>query len=193
MSDYLITQLRATPNVEVRLGARVADAHGDPPGGPHLEDRTGQRDEGAAAAVFIMIGAEPHTDGSATASSSDDRGFILTDRDCPGAWPLQRAPLPFETSLPGVFAVGDVRHGSVKRVAGAVGEGSVAVGSVHEYLAARESRQRRPSASDPMRRRLMLTAAGSIGHRDAPSSGRLGHGCIEPPWSLGQWLVVPDR
>ena len=65
----------------------------------------------------------------------NDRGFILTGRDLPqGAWPLPRPPLPFETSLPGVFAVGDVRYGSVKRVAGAVGEGSVAVGSVHEYL-----------------------------------------------------------
>ena len=65
----------------------------------------------------------------------DDRGFILTGRDLrkPG-WPLQRAPLPFEASLPGVFAVGDVRYGSVKRVAGAAGEGSVAVGSVHQYL-----------------------------------------------------------
>jgi thioredoxin reductase (NADPH) len=62
--------------------------------------------------------------------------FVLTGRDIPQhAWPLQRAPLPFETNMPGVLAAGDVRHGSVKRVAGAVGEGSVAVGSVHQYLA----------------------------------------------------------
>jgi thioredoxin reductase (NADPH) len=64
-----------------------------------------------------------------------DGGFILTGRDVPAeAWPLGRAPLPFETSLPGVFAAGDVRYGSVKRVAAAVGEASVTVGSVHQYL-----------------------------------------------------------
>ena len=79
----------------------------------------------------------------------NDRGFILTGRDLPqGVWPLRRLPLPFETSLPGVFAVGDVRFGSVMRVAGAVGEGSVAVGSVHEYLTGPDSGDRRPSASN---------------------------------------------
>ena len=105
-----------------------------------LEDvRTGQREEVPAAAVFVMIGAEPRTEWLGDARPGDDRGFILTGRDIPpGAWPLQRPPLPFETSMPGVFAVGDVRHGSVKRVAGAVGEGSVAVGSVHQYLSAIE-------------------------------------------------------
>jgi thioredoxin reductase (NADPH) len=89
-----------------------------------------------AAAVFILIGAEPHTDWLRNAVLLDDHGFVLTGNDVPAdAWRLTRAPLPFESSLPGVFAAGDVRHGSVKRVAGAVGEGSVAVGSVHRYLA----------------------------------------------------------
>jgi thioredoxin reductase (NADPH) len=83
-----------------------------------------------------MIGAEPHTEWLCNLICLDERGFVLTDRDLlRPAWPLERAPLPFETSLPGVFAVGDVRHGSIKRVAGAVGEGSVVVGSVHQYLA----------------------------------------------------------
>jgi thioredoxin reductase (NADPH) len=137
MSDYLITQLKATPNVEVRLRTRVSGGHGE----ARLETliledaRTGQRDQVPAIAVFIMIGAEPCTEWLHGVVEPDDRGFILTGRDVPVAsWPLTRAPLPFETSLPGVFAAGDVRHGSVKRVAGAVGEGSVAVGSVHQYL-----------------------------------------------------------
>lgn len=138
MSAYLITQLTATPNVEVKLHTQIAGAHGD----ARLETLTledtvsGERECLPAAAVFIMIGAEPHTEWLRNLICLDKRGFVLTDRDLPRrAWPLQRAPLPFETSLPGVFAVGDVRHGSIKRVAGAVGEGSVAVGSVHQYLA----------------------------------------------------------
>jgi thioredoxin reductase (NADPH) len=82
-----------------------------------------------------MIGAQPRTTWIRHALALDDRGFILTDRDLrPGTWPLTRAPLPFETSLPGVLAAGDVRYGSIKRVAAAAGEGSVAVGSVHQYL-----------------------------------------------------------
>jgi thioredoxin reductase (NADPH) len=138
MSDYLVQQITAAPNVEVRLHTRVVDGRG-----AHrlealvLEDgRTGRREAVAAAAVFVLIGADPRTDWLRGVLQRDARGFILTGRDVPAAgWPLARPPLPFETSLPGVFAVGDVRYGSVKRVAGAVGEGSVAVGSVHQYLA----------------------------------------------------------
>ena len=138
MSDYLITQIKATPNVEVRLRTRVVDGHGE----TRLESlivedsRTGHREQVPAAAVFIMIGAEPYTEWLRGLVELDDRGFVLTGRDVPlESWSLTRTPLPFETSLPGVFAAGDVRNGSVKRVAGAVGEGSVAVGSVHQYLA----------------------------------------------------------
>jgi thioredoxin reductase (NADPH) len=88
-----------------------------------------------ATAVFILIGAEPHTDWLAPVLSLDRDGFVMTGRDVPQTqWPLAREPYPFETSRPGIFAAGDVRYGSVKRVAGAVGEGSVAVGSVHRYL-----------------------------------------------------------
>ena len=137
MSDYLITQLKATPNIEVRLRTRVADGHGQARlEALTVEDvRTGQRGQVPAAAVFVMIGAEPRTQWLRDLIKLDNRGFILTGRDVPpGAWPLPRPPLPFETNLPGVFAAGDVRYGSVKRVAGAVGEGSVAVGSVQQYL-----------------------------------------------------------
>jgi thioredoxin reductase (NADPH) len=137
MSDYLITQLKATPKVDVRLRTRVADGHGEGRlEALTIEDlQTGQREKVPAAAVFIMIGAEPCTAWLHGTVELDSRGFVLTGRDIPLAyWPLTRAPLPFETSMPGVFAAGDIRHGSVKRVAGAVGEGSVTVGSVHQYL-----------------------------------------------------------
>jgi thioredoxin reductase (NADPH) len=95
------------------------------------DDRTGTTQEVAAAALFVLIGADPHTDWLSFAVERDEHGFVLTGHDiAPAAWPLERPPLPFETSLPGVFAVGDVRYGSIKRVAEAVGEGSVAVRSV---------------------------------------------------------------
>jgi thioredoxin reductase (NADPH) len=138
MSDYLVRQIQATPNVEVRLHTRVVGGRGDTRlESLILQDDQGQQEEVAAAAVFIMIGAKPHTDWLAPVLSLDKNGFVLTGRDIPGAhWVLEREPYPFETSRRGVFAAGDVRHGSVKRVAGAVGEGSVAVGSVHRYLAA---------------------------------------------------------
>ena len=138
MSDYLVRQIQATPNIAVRLNTRVVSGRGDTRlEGLTVEDHQGRQEEVAAAAVFIMIGAKPHTDWLAPILSLDPNGFVLTGRDVPGTnWTLEREPQPFETSRAGVFAAGDVRHGSVKRVAGAVGEGSVAVGSVHQYLAA---------------------------------------------------------
>jgi thioredoxin reductase (NADPH) len=137
MSDYLVRQIQATRNIAVRLLTRVVGGHGDTRlESLALEDNQAQQEEVPAAAVFIMIGAKPHTDWLAPSLSLDKDGFILTGRDIPGTnWALKREPYPFETSRPGVFAAGDVRHDSVKRVAGAVGEGSVAVGSVHRYLA----------------------------------------------------------
>jgi thioredoxin reductase (NADPH) len=138
MSDYLIRQIEATPNVEVRLRTRVTEGRG----AQRLQalvlqdDRTGTTPEVAAAALFVLIGAEPRTEWLSDAVERDAHGFVLTGHDIPAsAWRLERPPLPFETSLPGVFAVGDVRHGSIKRVAEAVGEGSVAVRSVHRHLA----------------------------------------------------------
>lgn len=138
MSDYLITQLQATENIHIRLRTCLVDGRGQ----NRLEALTvedaarGEREEVPAAAVFVLIGAEPRTEWLRDVVERDGRGYILTGRDVTQpSWPLARPPLPFETSMPGVFAVGDARHGSVKRVAGAVGEGSVAVGSVHQYLA----------------------------------------------------------
>ena len=116
---------------------RVTDGHGDTRlRALTLEDLdTGQHEQVPTPAVFIMIGAQPRTDWIRDALALNDHGFILTGQDLPPKrWPLTRAPLPFETSLPGVLAAGDVRYGSIKRVAAAVGEGSVAVGSVHQYL-----------------------------------------------------------
>ena len=138
MSDYLVRQIQATPNVVVRLRTQVVGGRGDARlERLTLEDGQGRQEEIPAAAVFIMIGAKPHTHWLAPILSLDKDGFVLTGRDLPVTdWALEREPYPFETSRPGVFAAGDVRHGSVKRVAGAVGEGSVAVGSVHQYLAA---------------------------------------------------------
>jgi thioredoxin reductase (NADPH) len=137
MSSYLISQLEAAPNIDVRVRTRVIDGHGeDRLVALTLEDAlSGQREEVPAAAVFVMIGAAPLTEWLGDQVQRDARGFILTGRDVPeDAWPLERAPLPFETSTPGVFAVGDVRFGSVMRVASSVGEGSVAVNSVGQYL-----------------------------------------------------------
>jgi thioredoxin reductase (NADPH) len=138
MSDYLVTQLRSTPNISIRTKTQVVDASGAQRlEGLVLEDaQTAAREDVQAAAVFVLIGAEPRTDWLHEVVERDDRGFILTGADVVSErWPLDRPPFPFESSLPGVFAVGDVRHGSVKRVASAVGEGSVAIGSVHQYLA----------------------------------------------------------
>jgi thioredoxin reductase (NADPH) len=144
MSDYLVRKVEATPNIAVVLHTEVVDGHGRQRlEGLTLRDRhTGVTREVPASAMFILIGAEPRTDWLEGTVERDERGYLLTGRDLTGAdgrpppgWPLERQPLPLETSLPGVFAVGDVRYRSVKRVASAVGEGSIAVQLVHEYLA----------------------------------------------------------
>ena len=143
MSDYLIRQIEVAPNVAVRFGTEVIDGGGD----GHLEEitvrerTTGDTSAHPASALFVMIGAEPHTDWLPDAIHRDERRFILTGQDLvrrgqlPAGWPLERAPRLLETSIPGVLAIGDVRHGSVKRVASAVGEGATAVALIHEYLA----------------------------------------------------------
>jgi thioredoxin reductase (NADPH) len=140
MSDYLVRQIQATPNVDVRLRSRIVEGHGEERlASLDLENAEGRRETIGSTAVFVMIGAEARTDWLGPSIRRDDHGFVLTGRDLPpDAWATGRPPLPFETSVPGVFAVGDVRHGSIKRVAEAVGEGSVAVGSVHQHLARRQ-------------------------------------------------------
>jgi thioredoxin reductase (NADPH) len=143
MSDYLVQKVRATPNITMVLHTEVVDGHGRQRlEGLTLRDRhTGATRTVAASAVFVLIGAEPRTDWLDGVVERDERGYVLTGHDLlrggrPAAsWPLERPPLLLETSLPGVFAAGDVRYRSVKRVASAVGEGSIAVQLVHEYLA----------------------------------------------------------
>lgn len=137
MSHYLVQQIEATPNIEVRTGSEVVDGGGD---GwlDHLvlRDRvTGAESTVDADALFLMIGARPRTAWLPATVECDSGGFVMTGTQV-GAFGLpDRDPFPLETSLPRVLAVGDVRHGSVKRVASAVGEGSIAIQYVHQLLA----------------------------------------------------------
>jgi thioredoxin reductase (NADPH) len=140
MSRYLIDQIEAAPNVSVWTGAAIVELLGD----GHLESirvasGDGER-EVPAHAAFVFIGALPHTDWVAGVVERDARGFILSGADFPGpdrrpaGWPIRRSPFWLETSAPGIFVAGDVRHRSVKRVASAVGEGAMAVQFVHQHL-----------------------------------------------------------
>ena len=142
MSQYLIDQIKETPNIQLWTHASVAEVHGD----THLEEisvvcsDTSKVERVPASAMFIFIGALPRTDWLANTIERDERGFVLTGADLmqagqhPKGWSLDRDPFLLETNVPGIFAVGDVRHGSVKRVASGVGEGSVAVQFIHQYL-----------------------------------------------------------
>ena len=142
MSQYLIDQIQQTPNIQIWAHASVAELHGD----KRLEEvsilcsDTDKIERVPASSIFIFIGALPRTDWLAGLVERDDRGFILTGPDLirngerPKGWVLDRDPFLLETNVPGIFAVGDVRHGSVKRVASGVGEGSVAVQFIHQYL-----------------------------------------------------------
>jgi thioredoxin reductase (NADPH) len=140
MSNYLIRALEATPKVTVRLRTEVIDGGGgDALEYLRLADRaTGSVEEVAADALFIMIGGRPHAQWLSSEIARDDGGYLLTGREIlhhTGAlWNASREPLPLETSMPGVFAAGDVRHGSIARVAAAVGDGATAVRLVHDYL-----------------------------------------------------------
>ena len=138
MSSYLIERIDASDKIRVEPHTEVAGVLGDRRvEGLRLRNGTDER-EVAADALFIFVGQAPRTAWMHGVVRRDERGFVLTGADLgtpPPDWPLEVPPLPLETSVPGVFAAGDVRHGSVKRVAEAVGEGSVAVGSVHQYLA----------------------------------------------------------
>ena len=139
MSEYLIRELHSLPNVDIRLNTRVVDGIGvHRLEGLLIENATGARETLDASALFVLIGAEPRTAWLPPSIEQDDRGFILTSHAAAPEWPERaapRAPFLYETTLAGVFAVGDVRSGSVKRVASAVGEGGVVVSSVHQYLA----------------------------------------------------------
>ena len=142
MSQYLIDQIQQTPNIQLWTHASVTEVHGN----SHLEEisvlcsDTNKIERVSANAVFIFIGALPRTDWLGDLVERDERGFVFTgpdlvrDGDRPKGWGLDRDPFLLETNVPGIFAVGDVRHGSIKRVASGVGEGSVAVQFIHQYL-----------------------------------------------------------
>jgi len=142
MSRYLVDRIADTENIEVVPGTVVAGVRG----GDRLEAITlcsvagGTRREVPADALFIFIGTAPRTEIVAGLVARDAQGFVLTGRDTlvhgkrPPGWDLDRDPFPFETSVPGIFVAGDARHGSGKRVAAAVGEGSATIGMVHRYL-----------------------------------------------------------
>jgi thioredoxin reductase (NADPH) len=142
MSHYLINQIAETPNIEVCLETEVLEAHGE----NYLEaittinKKSGETEKRPADALFAFVGAMAHTDMVADVVERNSAGFILTGPDLihegkrPTGWSLKRDPYLLETSVPGIFAAGDVRQGAVRRVASAVGEGAVAVSFVHQYL-----------------------------------------------------------
>jgi thioredoxin reductase (NADPH) len=153
MSHYLVRQVQATPNVTVRTNSVVVGGGGD----GRLEYLVLR--EGAAAdetvtadGLFVLIGARPHTEWLPREIARDERGFVLTGENLPAGagWPLERRPYALETSVPAIFAAGDVRHGSIKRVASGVGEGSSAIQLVHRLFAS-EQRDAAPSTDAAVR------------------------------------------
>jgi thioredoxin reductase (NADPH) len=143
MSNYLIEQIKETPNIEVWTKSSLIGVQGDTrlTGITVQCDTDGTRQDLAAASLFIFIGAQPRTEWLGELIERDDRGFVLSGPDLlhngkrPASWTLDRDPGLLETNIPGIFVVGDVRHGSVKRVASGVGEGAVVVQFMHQYLA----------------------------------------------------------
>jgi thioredoxin reductase (NADPH) len=141
MSRYLVDRIEVDPHIEVRANSAIAGLDGDQTLTAVRVSTEGVDAVLSCAALFSFIGADPAASWLSKCAALDEHGFVLTDRSLDEArlderWEaLNRRPLPFETSYPGLFAVGDVRSGSIKRVAAAVGEGSAAVRSVHEHLA----------------------------------------------------------
>lgn len=142
MSQYLVDQIRATPEIDVRLQSEVSCVHGERKleAVSILNAATGEVELLPTSAMFLFIGAAPHSDALAGVVERNSAGFVLTGQDLirdgkrPHGWTENRDPFYLETSVPGIFAAGDIRQGAVRRVASAVGEGAVAVGLVHQYL-----------------------------------------------------------
>jgi thioredoxin reductase (NADPH) len=163
MSAYLVRAIEDVPNLTVRYATVVAGGRGD----AHLEQLllrdtpTGEDTWVPANALFVLIGADPLTDWLPPALARDPVGFLLTGEDIDRGWPLERRPFALETSMPSVLAAGDVRHGSVKRVAAAVGEGATAVQLVHRLLSERsESAEPEPGPPEPVRGARALARSG---------------------------------
>jgi thioredoxin reductase (NADPH) len=162
MSTYLISELRATAHVSLRFRTEVIAGEG----GERLEavvirDRAnGETERLATDGLFVMIGAEPRTDWLDGLVQRDERGYILTGSDVnvSGGWPLERPPALLETSAPGVFAAGDVRHGSVKRVTAAMGDGAAVLQVVHQHLADGAPEADLPTKSEPLAARSAATS-----------------------------------
>jgi thioredoxin reductase (NADPH) len=142
MSHYLIEQIESTSNIEVLLGTQVQEVHGEGQltAVTYRHNETGESTTEETPAMFLFIGAKPHTELLDGIVSLSDAGFVLTGRQLappgklPEGWPLERTPFDMETNVPGIFAAGDVRDGVVRRVASAVGQGSAVVSLVHQYL-----------------------------------------------------------
>jgi thioredoxin reductase (NADPH) len=170
MSHYLVREVEATPNVEVLTGAAVVGGGGE----GRLQELVlrqgpiGEENTVVADSLFVLIGSRPHTDWLPAEVARDRRGFVLTgeellDRD---DWPLERRPFSLETSMPGVLAAGDVRRASVKRVASAVGEGSIAIQQVQNLFADERLRSGRPTGDGAGRRSVPGSpTAGAAGHQ----------------------------
>jgi thioredoxin reductase (NADPH) len=143
MSRYLVDRIEAHDRIRVRNRAEVVEARGDERLGSVVirDESRGEEIEAGADALFVLIGAEPMTAGVEGWLRRDEHGFLVTGPDLLGGaqhpWPLDRAPLHLESSQPGLFVAGDVRHGSIKRVASAVGEVAMAVALIHQYLSQR--------------------------------------------------------
>ena len=139
MSDYLVQRIDAASRITLHTETEVVALHGE----RHLEgltwrnNNTGATEDRAVSHLFLMIGASPNTQWLNDCLKLDDSGFVLTGEEATrcGDWPLQRPAKMLETSVPGVFATGDVRSGSIKRVASAVGEGAMTVTQLHQVLA----------------------------------------------------------
>jgi thioredoxin reductase (NADPH) len=153
MSEYLVRQIEATDNIKTRLGCQVVGGGGDGRLERLVLANIGAQTEDAveANALFLLIGAQPNTDWLPADIERDKQGFVLTGADVSQrrALPLDRSPFLLETSMPGIFAVGDVRHGAVKRVASAVGEGSIAIQFLHQLFAAEQRQPRGRSKENP--------------------------------------------